>query len=129
MAGGRGMVLVSLFVSSVLLGSAVAVYLPGMCAGDYQEGAKVEIYADNLESTKNQFPYEYFSVAFCEPAEKVRRVDERPRCTPLQRENRKDELEGGRGSANVDDSFGGGEWCLHVLLFGGIPGSLQAVAS
>mmetsp|Transcript_5557 Transcript_5557/g.16579 ORF Transcript_5557/g.16579 Transcript_5557/m.16579 type:complete len:634 (-) Transcript_5557:221-2122(-) len=56
-------------ITAALLLTAVALtdafYIPGIPKAAYTEGAKLEVTADRLTSSKNQLPYEYFYLPFC----------------------------------------------------------------
>ncbi|KAJ8907603.1 hypothetical protein NDN08_007713 [Rhodosorus marinus] len=41
-------------------------YIPGFAPNKYEEGAKLDVYADKLYSSENKVPYDYFSLPFCQ---------------------------------------------------------------
>eukprot|EP00188_Purpureofilum_apyrenoidigerum_P002175 Plantae.Rhodophyta-Purpureofilum_apyrenoidigerum.ctg23189.p1 GENE.Plantae.Rhodophyta-Purpureofilum_apyrenoidigerum.ctg23189~~Plantae.Rhodophyta-Purpureofilum_apyrenoidigerum.ctg23189.p1 ORF type:complete len:632 (+),score=148.71 Plantae.Rhodophyta-Purpureofilum_apyrenoidigerum.ctg23189:108-2003(+) len=58
---------VALLLAAVACASGF--YLPGMGKISYSEGAKIDVEADRLQSLKVQFPYDYYKLPFCEPAD------------------------------------------------------------
>jgi len=53
------------------LGLAHGFYLPGVAPREYAAGEKVEINVHKLSSPKTHLPYDFYSLAFCRPAETV----------------------------------------------------------
>eukprot|EP00184_Porphyridium_aerugineum_P005163 CAMPEP_0184697166 /NCGR_PEP_ID=MMETSP0313-20130426/4217_1 /TAXON_ID=2792 /ORGANISM="Porphyridium aerugineum, Strain SAG 1380-2" /LENGTH=646 /DNA_ID=CAMNT_0027155929 /DNA_START=246 /DNA_END=2186 /DNA_ORIENTATION=+ len=49
---------------------ASAWYLPGIAPVDFEEGAKLDVFANKLTSPKNQLPYDYYSLPVCGYGEK-----------------------------------------------------------
>lgn len=53
--------------ASILLGSSLAFYLPGVAPRDYADGEPVDIMVKNIDSVKTQLPFDYYSLPFCQP--------------------------------------------------------------
>lgn len=46
-------------------------YLPGVTPRQYQQGSKIELFVNKLNSMKTQLPYEYYTLAYCSPKEVI----------------------------------------------------------
>lgn len=53
--------------AAVLVGTARAIYLPGVAPIEYQDGEQVELKVNKLTSVKTQLPYEFYTMPFCAP--------------------------------------------------------------
>eukprot|EP00808_Paulinella_micropora_P022196 g15997.t1 len=51
-------------------------YLPGVAPRDYADGETLDLKVVNLDSVKNQLPYDYYSLPFCRPADGIDQVAE-----------------------------------------------------
>jgi len=64
-----------LWPAALLLGSAVALlarpgvgfYLPGVAPKDFVKGEAMDIKVNKLASTRNNLPYDYYSIPYCRP--------------------------------------------------------------
>ena len=51
----------------LLFSSVQSFYLPGVAPRDYEDGSRVELYVNKLDSSETQLPFEYYYLNYCEP--------------------------------------------------------------
>ena len=61
----------SCFVVLLAIGRAGGFYIPGVAPVEFKNGDKIEVKAIKLTSTHTQLPYDYYSLPFCRPKDKL----------------------------------------------------------
>jgi len=59
--------MVSLGLLVLVLAVSYGFYLPGVMPKDYEDGEKIELYVNKLDSSETQLPFDYYYLNFCKP--------------------------------------------------------------